>query len=614
MSAPSPDPARGAGPRPGLTAGAAFVGLTLLLRLPDLASGGIPIGLSEEARAFYWEGPLRVLSLDLFALVSLLALAPVGDLGRDAPGRDAFGGNAFGDNWGRRARAVFVGSVAVLLAYETYEAVVVALLHRQPLFAADASHAAAALHLSYNALSPSAFLLGLAGLAAVAGLLAWGLPRLTGRLHAALRAPAVRRGLLAANLVAWPLVAFAAVDGRGIERQTYQAVCLSTTEAIVRNVQASRALQAEVAARQARPADSTYRRYWGLNWERPPSLYLVVLESYGTVLAGDGGSLTQNALDRSADSLRAGGWHLASAQSRAPVVGGLSWLSVASTLLGTPVRHQPLYERLRPTLNRYPHLVRLLKHQGYRTAVLQPPVRARPGLSVGNPYGFDRTFYFADLDYEGPRYGWGIVPDQYSLSVAHERFVAPGTRPFFLLFETATSHAPWNRPPPPLVATPEVLNQSRPAAQAAPAPNAAPPPVAGPGSGDPPGALARHVEYGWRLLVDHLRRRAPPNSLVVVMGDHQPYVAGDGTATTPVHVLSRDAGLVRRFRSAGFRPGLHLTPETTPTLHHAGLYSLVVRALTAHSRPAAGRPSGRAALPPYLPTGVRRAALHPARP
>ena len=560
----------------------AFAGLTLLLRAPALILGTLPHSLSPDTLAYYWEGPFRLVSLDLFALLSLLAVVPAA--------------------WTRAARAVATGTVGVLLAYETYEAVVRTALHRDPILYADASHLVGALHLLYNAVPPGRIAGGVLGVGAAVALLGWGLPPLFGGLHRALRPPTVRRALLGLNVVVWGGVAVAAATDRGIERQTYQAICLSTTECLVHNVQASRTLRARITERQARPADSTYVRYRSLDWKAPPSVYLVVLESYGTALFGPDRPGARRLLARTADTLRASGWHAATSRSVAPVFGGLSWLSVASTLLGTPVEHQPTYQVLRPTLPRYPHLVRLLERQGYATATLQPPVRPRPGLAVRNPYRFDRTFYFSDLGYRGPDYGWGIVPDQYSLAVAHEQFVESAERPFFLLFEAVTSHAPWDRPPPPIVDDPHTLNRAD-----GPGASPAAPPTA---ARSQHARLLRHVRYDWQVLAEYLRTRAPPNSLVVVVGDHQPYFAEGSSFATPLHVLSRDETLVRRFVPHGFTRGLRPTAGAADTLHHAGLYSLLVRTITAHDRAAAGRPD--APLPPVRPTGVERAALLPA--
>lgn len=587
---------------PWAVAGGIFLGLTALLRLPDLLLGTLPFGFSAEAWAFYWEGPLRVFSLDLLALVCLLAVVP-------RAGR------------GRYGRAFVVGSLFILLAYETYGAVVGTILHRDPLLYADVSHVVGAVYLLYNAVSTPQLIAGALATVGLIGVLVWLLPFLVEHLHRALETRFVRAGLLGGVLVVGSLVTFAALTGRGIERQTYQEICLSTTECLVHNVKASLSLKRDLQRRRRRPPDSTYRRYWTLDWRSPPSVYLVVLESYGMALATAEETRrryqrrmaqTSRVLRRGARVLGRDGWHAATARSVAPVVGGLSWLSVATLFLGTPIERQPTFEVLRPHLPRYPHLVRLFERQGYATAALQPPVRARPALSVGNPYGFDHTFYFRDLNYDGPSYGWGIVPDQYSLSVAHDRFVETTDAPFFLFFETVTPHGPWHRQPPPLVEEVSVLNHSKAEARAAPLlSGTSSSSVAGEGQSSGAARLLRHIEYDWHVLANYLRTEAPPNSLVVVLGDHQPYIAGQGSAATPVHVLSRDEQLIRRFEEYGFTSGLR--PSGSRRVHHAGLYSMLVRILTVHDRAERSR-SGTISQPPYHPRGVKRAAFLPERP
>ncbi len=567
---------------------ALFVGLSVLLRLPNLGTGIVP---TDPVR--YLEHPPRgyyLFSLDLFALASLLSVVP------------------YSADWSR-VRAFVGGSILFLLAYRTYDAVVVAMLHRSPIFYADAPHVVGALHLAANASLPWRQVVGIgAGLVLLGGLV-WALPSMLRRLHRCVSSPMGRRGVLLANAIVWPIVVFAVVTDRGtyLRRATYQNTCLSTTECLVRNVEASTTLRRDVAARFEGPRDSTYARYRALDWDRPPSLYLVMIESYGSVLAAPASPVPfDRFMAGMADSLRASGWHMATAQSDAPVFGGLSWLSAATLFLGTSVEHQPLFEVLRPTLPRYPHLVRLLRDQGYETATLQPPVRPRPGLSADNPYEFDRTFYLRDLDYQGPDVGWGIVPDQYSLSVAHERFVAPTEPPFFLFFEAVTSHLPWDTPPPPLVDEPKRLN--RPSQNEALTQQSRGPTWSTLSQKE---RLFRYIRYDWRVLTEYLRRQAPPNSLIVVVGDHQPHFADTESRATPLHVLSRTESLIRRFRDHGFVS--ELRPSTAAdALHHAGVYSLLVRVLTAHDRAAGGDSS--AALPPYRRQGVERVALLPKRP
>ncbi len=565
-----------------------LMGLNVLLQVPTLVFGTLPRPISVG----YLLDPLRLyylFSLDLFGLACALALVP------------------YTSGWSS-VRALVVGSILFLFGYGVYDAAVQDMLHRSPIFYADAPHLIGAGHLLLNLQMPWWHVLGLVAAVTALTLFGWKLPSLVKRLHLLLRRPPLRRGILAAAAVVSLLVGGAALAERGVERMTYRSACLSTAECMVRNANASIELSRDLARSSSTPADSTYRTYQALRWDRPPSLYVVVLESYGSVLAAPPHrALYDGLMGPVSDSLAASGWHAATAHSSAPVSGGLSWLSVATTLLGTPIEHQPLFDMLRPKLPRYPHLVRTLQQQGYTTATLQPPVRKRAGLSVHNLYGFDRTFYFEDLDYRGPDYGWGIVPDQYSLAVAHNQFVEQTARPFFLFFEAVSSHAPWTAPPPPLVDDPLSLgnraSEGRPETSRSPSADDA----ASLQERPPVEQLFRQIEYDWRVLADYLQAKAPSNSLVVVLGDHQPPGIDNAGSATPVHMLSRDASLVRRFEDYGFSEGLQ--PSAAPdTLHHAGLYSMLTRVLTAHSETDI---DSSPVLPPYHPQGIEHSALLP---
>ncbi|WP_119842017.1 sulfatase-like hydrolase/transferase [Salinibacter ruber] len=565
----------------------ALLGLNVLLQVPALLFGTLPWPLGSS----YLVDPLRLhhlLSLDLLGLACVLALLP------------------YRAGWSP-VRALVAGSIPFLLCYGVYDAAVQGMLHRSPIVYADAPHLVGAGHLLLNLQMPLWHVLGLVLALGVLALLGWTLPGLIRYLHVHLRRPPLHRSVLGVSGGILVLVLWAAVTDRGVERETYQSTCFSVAECMVRNAKASVELSRDLA-RSSTPADSTYRTYRALRWDRPPSLYVVVLESYGSVLTAPSHRASyEDLVGPVSDSLAASGWHTATAHSRAPVSGGLSWLSVGTTLLGTPIEHQPSFDMLRPTLPRYPHLVRTLQQQGYTTATLQPPVRKRAGLSVQNLYGFDRTFYFRDLNYRGPDYGWGIVPDQYSLAVAHDQFVEQTARPFFLFFEAVSSHAPWTDPPPPLVDDPLLLGNRSPEGRHETGRSPSSDDAASLRGRPPVEQLFRQIEYDWRVLADYLQAEAPSNSLVVVMGDHQPPGIDNSGSATPIHTLSRDASLVRRFEDYGFSEGLQ-PPAATDTLHHAGLYSMLTRVITAHS---GTRVDSLPARPPYHPNGVEHTALLP---
>lgn len=589
-SGSSEDRAGTARRREWVIAAGTFLGLSVMLYLPELLLGPLPGRADGASRGLsvVWS---RLFSLDLFVLFSLVAGCP--------PQR------VRARTLGRIAAAAIVG----LLLYEAYAAVVEAMFHRPPNVYADAYHLVGAAYLVLNGAVPTWHVAGLAGLVGVSAGAALLLPSLLGRIHRILTEPGTRRFVLGANVVVWTFVLGAgsiSSDSAGdapsasSEIPTVREGCLSTTTCLVRNVQRALTLRSEIVRRRAAPVDSTYARYLDRRLARSPPIYLVVLESYGTVLAESPRTAApyRRLMARTVEALREEGWSMVTGRSEAPVFGGLSWLSAASLLLGTPVEHQPVFRMLRPQLARYPHLVRILEEHGYETATLQPPVRARPGLTVENPYGFDQTFYLEDLGYTGPPEGWGIVPDQYSLAVAHERFVRDREGRFFLFFETVTSHAPWNRRPPPIVETP-----SDPSAYARS--------ERGPGrksrdyeEGSIEERLLDHVAYQWRVLRDYVRERAPAESLFLVVGDHQPHFARRGR-TTPVHLITRNAEVAREFQTRTFEAGGG-SPHIPADITHAGLFSLLMRSLIAPATV-----DSVTGAPEIRPRGVRRSALLP---
>jgi hypothetical protein len=545
---------------------------------------------------------------------------------------------AAGTAWERPARLLATAGLLFLVAYQAYDALVYTSFQRSGLFYEDVQYLVDLAYLTLDqGLGP---LVGgaLAALAA-AGLVTWAVRRGLHVLARTGREGGCRLVLALLHLVAWPVVgAVAPAFDWGTENLTYQSSNERTrvrtiAAKVTANAEASMRLHAllDTLGRAPRPSAHPYARYDSLQLGRRPSVYLYMVESYGEVLARhpDLRRPYRHLLDRFGRSLEAGGWHVATALSDAPIRGGRSWLAIASVLLGTRIDHQLLYERVQAradTASALPHMVRFFERQGYRTATLQPYTLERPGLPVVNTYGFDLSLYRDDLGYRGPPYGWGVVPmpDQYSLEVAHDRLVSStgagpdAGRPFFLFFETVFSHALWNYPLPPVIDDGRRFNafetrrdvaRSAGLRRAATDPPLLPDSLTAPAKRSQPLPIRflRHVAYEIDVLRHYLRTKAPPNSLFVVMGDHQPSLLGAGSFGVPVHVLSRDSSLVAPFRRQGFTPGLRAGGDA-PRLKHEGLYSLLVRSLAAAGAPG-GVPADTAGLPPLLPDGASRSFL-----
>jgi hypothetical protein len=513
--------------------------------------------------------------------------------------------------------------VGLLLLYEAYDAAVYTAFRRSGILYEDLQFVD---NLTYFAFDIGSWRMAGGGLLVLLGLGGLGVlvRRCIGVVARAGRHRSARTLLLLVHLAAWPLVLVVGpAQDWGAPNLTYQTendrtyVRTVATKALA-NARASLRLHAMLDSLDTATAEAPYAAYDTLALERRPSIYLFAVESYGSVLENNPAlrGPYHRVLRRTEAALRADGWHMASSRLEAPVRGGRSWLAIASLLTGVRVDRQLLFNRFRDHADRVPHLVRFLDRQGYRTVALQPFTFARPGLPVRNLYNFDVTLYRDDLDYRGPRYGLANAPDQYSLHFAHHTALAPSPEPFFLFFETVSSHALWNYGLPPYLSDWRQFNaggglpRDQKAAlrrQGAAPTEFLPDSITAPRIYDQPTPrrYLQHIAYDLRVLREYLIEKAPDGSLVLLLGDHQPPLLDTATDATPLHVLSTDSTLVNPVRRFGLTDGL-VRPDAGPLLRQEGLYSLLVRLLAAHNR---GPAADTTALPPYRPEGASPALL-----
>ena len=291
------------------------------------------------------------------------------------------------------------------------------------------------------------------------------------------------------------------------------------------------------------------------------------------------------------------GWSLASGRATSPTHGGRSWLADATVLSGLQIDRQATFDHVTAHGTTIPSLPRFFATRGYRTVLVRPKDRARPGVRLVNRFGFATTVFHDDLHYTGPSVGWGHIPDQYTVEVTERDVLAALDEPFFAFFHLATSHYPWDEAPP-------LLDDAREWQSAADSPNAV--------NGDrkPWFALGmqlsryrserralkdRHdsdlgtfqtlVAYDLKALVKVLAEPSRP-TLAVWFGDHQPPFLADGApADAVVHVVATDPGWLEPFLAAGFRRGLDPGPRGSTRLHHRDLFDVITAALGAPVRP-----------------------------
>lgn len=364
-----------------------------------------------------------------------------------------------------------------------------------------------------------------------------------------------------------------------------------------KNVEASIRLYDDIAGFDDSTARNVYD-YTGYRLDQQPDIYLIFIESYGSVLykRPDFRVAYSALLTELEDQMQDAGWHAVSALSESPTWGGGSWLAYTSLLFGLRIDNQPQYLSLfnKYQVEDYPSLGRYLASQGYHYAwvsAIEDKWDDRRWAQYARFMGIDQLLRFRDLDYAGPGYGWGPAPpDQYMLHYANEVLKESTDKPLFFSAITQNSHYPWELPPA-IVDDWRTLNQEE---VKAPAPD--------PDEIDHATKrqnYMRAVEYELRMLTDFILKNGDEHSLFILVGDHQPPQVSrraDGW-DTPMHVIAKDRALVDAFTGYGFVPGLEVeSPE--PALHHEGFYSLFLNVLVDRFG------ADHVARPAFLPAGV----------
>jgi hypothetical protein len=242
-----------------------------------------------------------------------------------------------------------------------------------------------------------------------------------------------------------------------------------------------------------------------------------------------------------------------------------------------------------------PTLTSVFRAAGYQSVGLYP------ALSWDWPerrfYGFDQFLDGRDLDWRGPALGYWKIPDQYTIAKFEAMQPRTGAAPpRFLFFPTITTHLPFG-PVPPYQADWDKLLGADPY-----------------GADETQRLLASFVdwvdmlpnyvgmfEWTYQWLGGWLQRPEPRESVVLLVGDHQPAASVSGADSrtgavdvnwdVPVHIVTRDPQLLARFVALGFTPGL--TPQRPVLGGMHDLTALLVDAL-GESAPATASPGSNA--------------------
>jgi phosphatidylglycerophosphate synthase len=374
---------------------------------------------------------------------------------------------------------------------------------------------------------------------------------------------ASRRRRTSARVVTVLAVVWAVCAATGIEVASGSVAARSTADLAYEQFHQLRADLADRAVFEREIADDDFADVPSdqlLTGLRGKDVLLVFVESYGRS-ALEGSSFAPGVVrvvDDGTRRLHRSGYSMRSAFLTSPTFGAGSWLAHSSLQSGLWVDSQQRYNQL--MTERRLTLTDAFGRAGWRT-VFDVPANTHDWAEGRRFYRFDQLYDSRNVGYEGPKFGYASMPDQYSLAAMQrlELTTDPGRTPVMAEIDLVTSHHPWT-PLPELVDWDEVgdgsvfdgmpeQGESRTAAYRDP---------------DRVRALyGQSIEYTMSTLVSWLEHD-PADRVLVVLGDHQPhaYVSGDHPGhDVPVSVIARDPAVVERIAGWGWQDGLHPTPS-----------------------------------------------------
>ena len=286
---------------------------------------------------------------------------------------------------------------------------------------------------------------------------------------------------------------------------------------------------------------------------------VVFVESYGrdAIENPDLGRQIDAVLDAGDRRLAAAGFTARSGFLTSPTIGGSSWLAHATFQSGLWIDNQRHYTDFTES-DRFT-LATAFERAGWRT-VLVAPANNRD-WPEGRVYGYDMAYDAGNIGYQGPLYAFSSVPDQFSLASFEQHERQPGHAPVMAQIDLLSSHAPW-APVPTLVDWDGIGDGSE-----------YRPPITG--AEDSPrwwrtdvaelrADYRRSIEYSLRSVASYVERFGDHDTVLVVLGDHQPspvIIGPNASHDVPISVVARDPAVLDRIAGWDWQPGLNPDPD-----------------------------------------------------
>jgi hypothetical protein len=307
------------------------------------------------------------------------------------------------------------------------------------------------------------------------------------------------------------------------------------------------------------------------------NVFLFFVESYGHTLYAENRHFAKilPALNRLEKDLVEGGYSACSTFLNSPTFGGSSWLAHATLGSGVNLNSQMRYNLLITSTAKT--IARLFNGIGYRTISVMPGTQWP--WPEGEFFGYQKKYYAWDFDYKGPVYGWSTMPDQYVLDFIFNREIQGQTNPLFIEFILISSHAPFHRQPPYVedwsqIGNGKIYHDLEIITF----------PIIWPDLSNASEGYVTSIAYELKVIVEFINKFIDDDSLIVVLGDHQPNVQITGKKASwsvPIHVISRNRNHLQPFLKRGYATGL----IPTQPMPHRGMDTFLLDFLKDFSTP-----------------------------
>jgi phosphatidylglycerophosphate synthase len=287
---------------------------------------------------------------------------------------------------------------------------------------------------------------------------------------------------------------------------------------------------------------------------RGKDVMLVFVESYGRV-AVDGSwfsSMVDQTLSTAQGQLSSMGYGARSGWLRSPTFGGISWLAHSTLQTGLWIDSQQRYDQVLDG-TRF-NLSQAFSRAGWRT-VSDIPSDDGAWDQGKRFYGFDRMYNSRNVGYQGPRFSYARIPDQYTFrAFTQNELDRPHHKPLMGEIDLVSSHTPWT--PLPHIVPWNKLGDGSVYDGMEPSHTSFFQLLGGP---DQQRNYAHSIQYSLQSLVSFVQHAHDKKLVMIVLGDHQPNSNVSGTGVShdvPISLIAHDPAVLKRISSWGWTPGL----------------------------------------------------------